>query len=225
MFVHPSRYTVHPRSPTDTLLLFYNKQHKSYEQILWFRNNDYVPRRIKIETPTSGDFSVRRMRGKKGGTLREVTSPTTDGNDGMAIQSLKNGRPTADNALGKVAPGMEVAFKVRFTPKDREDYNIDLVCVTEREKFLVPVVCVGDKPALDFPDSVTFDPTPAKCRSAVTRVIRNAGSKTAHFRFWVPEPFAVFPSEGTALVLSPIRQHTVLPKLVTVVHTSRYTRR
>ena len=170
---------------------------KTYEQILWFRNNDYVPRRIKIENPSSPDFSVRRMRGKKGEKLREFSEESTTA---MASQSLKNGRPSADVSIGKVAPGMEVAFKVRFTPKDREDYTLDLVCVTEREKFLVPVQCVGDKPALDFPDTVTFEPTPAKCKSIVTRVIRNVGSKVSHFRFFVPEPFAVFPSEGVLQV-------------------------
>ena len=67
---------------------------KQYEQTLWFRNNDYVPRRIRIEDPRSRHFTVRRMRGKKGEKLREET----------------------EGKSSKVAPGMEVAFKVTFSP-------------------------------------------------------------------------------------------------------------
>ena len=77
---------------------------KQYEQTLWFRNNDYVPRRIRIEDPRSRHFTVRRMRGKKGEKLREET----------------------DGKSSKVAPGMEVAFKVTFSAVDVEDYAMDL---------------------------------------------------------------------------------------------------
>ena len=62
--------------------------HKTYEQTLWFRNNDYVPRRVKIEDPRSRHFTVKRLRGKKGGVLREE----------------------ADGKGSKVAPGMRLRF-------------------------------------------------------------------------------------------------------------------
>ena len=164
---------------------------KTYEQILWFRNNDYVPRRIKIERPKGGTFAVKRMRGKRGEKLREEPEDA-----GKKTGPLRNGRPGPDPSVGKVAPGMEVAFKVRFVPTDTEDYALDLVVATERERFVVPIRCVGDKPALDFPDLVAFESTPAKCSSTATRVVRNVGTKRAHFAFHVPEPFAAFPSEG-----------------------------
>ena len=164
---------------------------KTYEQILWFRNNDYVPRRIKIERPRGGTFSVRRMRGKRGEKLREEPEDA-----GKKTGPLRNGRPGPDPSVGKVAPGMEVAFKVRFVPTDTEDYALDLVVATERERFVVPIRCVGNKPALDFPDLVAFESTPAKCSSTATRVVRNVGTKRAAFAFHVPDPFAAFPSEG-----------------------------
>ena len=164
---------------------------KTYEQILWFRNNDYVPRRIKIERPKGGTFAVKRMRGKRGEKLREEPEEA-----GKKTGPLRNGRPGSDPSVGKVAPGMEVAFKVRFVPTDTEDYALDLVVATERERFVVPIRCVGDKPALDFPDLVAFESTPAKCSSTATRVVRNVGTKRAHFAFHVPEPFAAFPNEG-----------------------------
>jgi hypothetical protein len=39
----------------------------------------------------------------------------------------------------KVAPGMEVQFLVKFHPEENVDYSFNIICVTEREKFSVPV--------------------------------------------------------------------------------------
>ena len=41
------------------------------------------------------------------------------------------GRP--GDGVGKIAPGMEVAFKVVFAPSDKGDYAVNLVVATERE--------------------------------------------------------------------------------------------
>ena len=154
---------------------------RTYEALLWFRNNDYVPRRIKIEDPKNRHFTVRRMRGAKGERLVEE-------------KGGPGGRP--GDGVGKIAPGMEVAFKVVFAPSDKGDYAVDLVVATEREKFIVPVRCVGNKPALDFPDFVRFDPTPVKQWGHVVKTVRNVGAKTARFRLFAPEPFTVSPAEG-----------------------------
>ena len=43
----------------------------------------------------------------------------------------------------KIAPGMEVQYVVKFTPEERVDYVHELICVTEREKFIVPIKAVG----------------------------------------------------------------------------------
>ena len=154
---------------------------RTYEALLWFRNNDYVPRRIKIEDTKNRHFTVRRMRGKKGERLVEE-------------KGGPGGRP--GDGVGKIAPGMEVAFKVVFAPSDKGDYAVDLVVATEREKFIVPVRCAGNKPALDFPDSVDFYPTPVKQWGHVVKTVRNVGSKTARFALFAPEPFTVSPAEG-----------------------------
>jgi len=83
-----------------------------YEQTLYFRNNDSVSRRIRVMPPDSPYFEVigPRLPGK----MRELEH-------------------------SKIGPGMEVCFIVRFRPQEVKDYKVDLVCVTEREKFLVPV--------------------------------------------------------------------------------------
>jgi len=43
----------------------------------------------------------------------------------------------------KIAPGMEVQYIITFTPEENVDYKYNLVCITEREKFLVPIVAIG----------------------------------------------------------------------------------
>lgn len=42
-----------------------------------------------------------------------------------------------------VAPGIDVSYILTFTPQERVDYSYNLECVTEREKFLVPIQAIG----------------------------------------------------------------------------------
>lgn len=43
-----------------------------------------------------------------------------------------------------------------------QDYDHELVCITEREKFLVSVKAIGTRALLDFPDEITFSSAPVK---------------------------------------------------------------
>jgi hypothetical protein len=45
----------------------------------------------------------------------------------------------------KVAPGMEIQYIIRFSPEAKIDYSYDLVVVTEREKFVVPILAIGKR--------------------------------------------------------------------------------
>ena len=47
-----------------------------------------------------------------------------------------------------------------------QDYSFELVCVTEREKFIIPVRAVGARALLDFPDEVHFSAAPVKVNEA-----------------------------------------------------------
>lgn len=47
---------------------------------------------------------------------------------------------------------MEISFFVRFSPEAKIDYSYDLVVVTEREKFIVPIKASGKRAMIDFPD-------------------------------------------------------------------------
>ena len=43
-----------------------------------------------------------------------------------------------------------------------QDYHLELVCTTERERFVVPVRAVGVRALLDFPDEIHFPSSPVK---------------------------------------------------------------
>jgi hydrocephalus-inducing protein len=96
----------------------------------------------------------------------------------------------------KVAPGMDSVFYIEFTPDQKKDYNHELVCITEREKFLVPIRCVGARAILDFPDEVDFGINPVKYEASKTLLIRNIGNREARFNLDTKSPFSVTPSQG-----------------------------
>jgi hydrocephalus-inducing protein len=56
----------------------------------------------------------------------------------------------------RVAPGMEISFIIKFSPEAKADYVYDLMVLTEREKFIVPIRAVGCRAMLDFPDILDF---------------------------------------------------------------------
>ena len=58
-----------------------------------------------------------------------------------------------------------------------QDYSHELVCITEREKFIVPVRAIGARAILDFPDEINFPIGPVKYPSTKTILVRNIGNK------------------------------------------------
>ncbi|XP_051884712.1 hydrocephalus-inducing protein homolog [Pristis pectinata] len=96
----------------------------------------------------------------------------------------------------KVAPGMVTTFKLVFTPEENKDYIHELVCITEREKFLVPVKAIGARAILDFPDHINFSVCPVKYNSQKTLLVRNIGNREAKFILQTKKPFHVVPIHG-----------------------------
>ncbi len=43
-----------------------------------------------------------------------------------------------------------------------QDYNHELICLTEREKYIIPIRCIGLRAVLDFPDEIYFTSAPVK---------------------------------------------------------------
>jgi hydrocephalus-inducing protein len=38
---------------------------------------------------------------------------------------------------------MEISFIVKFKPEERVDYKLNLICITDREKFILPIEAIG----------------------------------------------------------------------------------
>ncbi|RLN65891.1 hypothetical protein BBJ29_005539 [Phytophthora kernoviae] len=137
---------------------------------LRFRNCDTVVRRLKIEPLRSPVFTVR---------------PWDAGNKNVA------GKP--QRLHGKVAAGMELVFVLEFSPQEVADYAVDLVCCTDRERFLLPVRVRGRFAALDLPDELEFGICPVKMPSTRVLTVRNVGTRSSSFAFHASENFSVIP--------------------------------
>ncbi|KAL1499824.1 hypothetical protein AB1Y20_012509 [Prymnesium parvum] len=140
---------------------------KKYTTLLRMRNNDNVNRRIKILKPESTIFSIE--------------APSSG--------STKAG-------AGKVAPGMEIVFKVHFSPRALQDYTCELICMSEREKFVVAVSARGPRACFEFPDGVDFGTQPVRADATEAFLLRNSGAKDGRFALIVDPPFSVTPSDG-----------------------------
>jgi len=139
---------------------------------------------VKIIPPDSKLFQVYPC--KKNQTL----------NMGASAASTFKQPKDVDNMSCKVAPGMEISYIIRFSPEAKTDYSYDLMVVTEREKFVVPIRAVGCRAMLDFPDALDFGLVPVKHTAEKPVMIRNVGEKTTKWHVKVPNGFQINKSEG-----------------------------
>ena len=73
---------------------------------------------------------------------------------------------------------METAFIIKFSPEAKIDYRYDLTVVTEREQFIIPIIAIGKRAIIDFPDVLDFGNCPVKYSTEKPVIIRNLGEKT-----------------------------------------------
>ncbi|KAI9141433.1 hypothetical protein BKA69DRAFT_1166800 [Paraphysoderma sedebokerense] len=99
---------------------------------------------------------------------------------------------------GRIAAGMDVAYILQFTPEEERDYNLNVVCETERERFLIPVRAVGSRAILDLPDQILFGNSAVKHITTTTILAKNMGKRRAKIAMKVDPPFAI--SQNTALI-------------------------
>ncbi|GAA47251.1 hydrocephalus-inducing protein homolog, partial [Clonorchis sinensis] len=97
----------------------------------------------------------------------------------------------------RVAAGLTLSLIVAFTPEDLRDYKHELICVTDRELYSIPVDCIGPRAVLDIPDEITFDDTPIRHTSSKNLIVRNNGNATACVTMIVDAPFTILPAEWT----------------------------
>jgi len=96
----------------------------------------------------------------------------------------------------KVAPGMEITYIVKFFPEAKSDYAYDLMVITEREKFIVPIRAMGCRAVLDFPDQLDFGLVPVKYDTEKPVILRNIGEKTTKWQIKTSANFQVNKNEG-----------------------------
>jgi hydrocephalus-inducing protein len=66
---------------------------------------------------------------------------------------------------------MAVYYIVRFSPEAKIDYKYDIEIHTEREKFIVPIIAIGKRSMIDFPDVIDFGHCPVKYLSSKPIII------------------------------------------------------
>jgi len=97
----------------------------------------------------------------------------------------------------KVAPGLELAYEIKFSPERKTDYRYELIVVTEREKFIVPIISIGKKPLIVFPDEIKFgNACPVKYYTEKPIIIHNKGEKTSKWEIKLPKGFEASKMEG-----------------------------
>ncbi len=106
---------------------------------------------------------------------------------------------TSADAHHKVGAGLPIIYKIQFFPEENKDYHHELIVSTEREKFVIPIKCIGSRAILDFPDEINFSLS-ATCAvkhlHSKCLLIRNVGNRDAKFSLHVDAPFSVSPDHG-----------------------------
>ncbi|NWV44296.1 HYDIN protein, partial [Grantiella picta] len=99
-------------------------------------------------------------------------------------------------ACRKVPPGLFVTVRVLFMPEQNKDYFHQLLCITKREEFIVPIRAIGARAFLDFPDQLEFSVCPVKYSTQKTLLVHNVGKRTAYYHISTQSPFSVSPTMG-----------------------------
>ncbi|NXY12133.1 HYDIN protein, partial [Pteruthius melanotis] len=140
---------------------------KVYEMPVLLRNRDKVPQQVKVTLENSPYF--------------QLAGP--------------------NSVHRKVPPGLSTTVCILFTPEQNkaslEDYFHQLLCISEREEFIVPIRAIGARAILDLPDQLDFLECPVKYSSKKTLLVRNLGNREAHYQMSTQSPFSVIPAMGT----------------------------
>ncbi|KAM6936867.1 hydrocephalus-inducing protein homolog [Xenentodon cancila] len=118
----------------------------------------------------------------------------------------------------KVAPGMAATFTVFFTPQENKDYDHRLVCLTERERFEIPIRAIGPRAILDFRDELLLPACAVKATTEKTHLVRNIGNAKARFKLQTQRPFSVTPSSGILEVGESMQVTVVFHPMTVGVH-------
>ncbi|XP_062355733.1 hydrocephalus-inducing protein homolog [Cinclus cinclus] len=102
-----------------------------------------------------------------------------------------------NDAYHIIPPGTSSHVRIRFTPDETKDYSHELICLTARDRIVVPIQAIAAQAILDFPDQLDFSRCPVKYSSQKTLLVRNVGNVEAHYQLSTQSPFCVIPDRGT----------------------------
>nr|XP_054509112.1 hydrocephalus-inducing protein-like [Agelaius phoeniceus] len=95
-----------------------------------------------------------------------------------------------------VPAGASAPVRIRFSPDENKDYCHELVCITARERTVVPIRAIGARAVLDFPAQLDFSKCPVKVSTRETLLVRNVGARAARYQLSTQSPFSVVPATG-----------------------------
>ncbi|CAN8175273.1 unnamed protein product [Coccothraustes coccothraustes] len=95
-----------------------------------------------------------------------------------------------------VPAGASAPVRIRFSPAENKDYCHELVCMTARERIVVPIRAIGARAVLDFPGQLDFSKCAVKCSTQQTLLLRNVGARAARYQLSTQSPFSVVPATG-----------------------------
>ena len=158
--------------------------YQQYTATIALRNKDSVARRVRLDIQSSPDtefftLSAPRMRG----TYSNPISP----------EAAQMGETSS---ASKIAPGMECVYTLTFNPHQRRRYAIDLVCITERETFCIPVRAAGVLPKVDIPAAISFGDAPVNYPTVRPFLLSNTGTIDTRFSLTASKGFTCQPSDG-----------------------------
>ncbi|KAM7413943.1 hypothetical protein PAMA_018980 [Pampus argenteus] len=168
---------------------------QTYKLPLLLLNKDKVSRQMKLELQDSEYFSVvgpEEAGNKVAPGLSATFTVCFTPQESKVLEIGSKMKYEADEAA------IRPVGKQRMGSFGRsKDYHHRLVCVTERERFEIPIRAIGPRAILDFRDELYLPVCPVKASTQRTQLVRNIGNGKAMFKLHTQRPFLVTPSSGT----------------------------
>ncbi|XP_076283503.1 hydrocephalus-inducing protein homolog [Lasioglossum baleicum] len=96
-----------------------------------------------------------------------------------------------------VAPGLSNTYNLKFIPENKMDYQYRLTFATNVGEIVVPIIAIGPRGILDFPDRIELPTTPVKIMSSKAIFVRNVGHAPTVFTIYSDSTcFGIEPSKG-----------------------------
>ncbi|KAJ8683417.1 hypothetical protein QAD02_019209 [Eretmocerus hayati] len=98
----------------------------------------------------------------------------------------------------RLAPGMTHTYDIEFHPDETRDYFHDIVFDTDLKSFIVPVIAVGPRALLSFPDQVDMGESAVKVTKTTPILMQNIGEAPTEFTISTDNPiFSIKPPKGS----------------------------